>query len=140
MKGIILSAILFASITTSAMANETKNLELKGDFKTTTEMMNSIGAVFPKVHEILTDYFQANTCKEDFANRISTEDIKEFMQSYQYGVLVGLKYQEDPVNKSNYTALMSAYKAMNCGSEIAMVNYVSASSGITVEKNDKKTK
>ena len=103
-------------------------------------MMNSIGAVFPKVHEILTDYFQANTCKEDFANRISTEDIKEFMQSYQYGVLVGLKYQEDPVNKANYTALMSAYKAMNCGSEIAMVNYVSASSGITVEKNDKKTK
>lgn len=37
------------------------------------------------------------------------------MTTYQYGVLVGLKYQESPINKANYIALISAYKAMNCG-------------------------
>lgn len=140
MKKIILSAILFATITTTGVfAKETKNLEYKIDTTDTKETMNNIKGALPKLHELLTDYFQAKTCKVDFVDRVSTEDIKEFMETYQYGVLVGLKYQESPINKANYIALISAYKAMNCGSEDAMGNYIAATS-VTEINNDKQRK
>lgn len=67
MKKIILSAILFATITsTGAFAKETKILDYKIDSTDTKETMNNIKGALPKLHELLTDYFQAKTCKSRF--------------------------------------------------------------------------
>lgn len=134
----ILSSILFATIiTTSAIADETKNVDLKSDYKNSKEMMNELKTIFPDVHTIATDYFQAKTCKEDITTNVSMKEIGEFTTTKQYGVLIALKHQDAPIAKANYSALINAYKAMNCGSEEALGTYIGATSAIAVEMNSK---
>lgn len=139
----ILSAMLLTAITTTgAIASEVKSVDLRSDYKNTKELMNDAKKNLPKVHEVITDYFQAKTCKEDITSIASIKDIREFATSYQYGVLIGFKYQaqESIVARTNYDALINAYKVMNCGSDDAMGVYVGAVSAMAVEMNANQTK
>ena len=138
MKKRIISAMLLAAITTtSAFADVTKKNDLTSDYKNTKEMIDDAKKNLPTVHEIINDYFHAKTCKEDFTPTVSVKEIREFANSYQYGVLIGLKYQanESIVAKTNYDALINAFKAMNCGSKEAMSTYIGATSAMAVEMN-----
>lgn len=141
MKKRILSAILLAAITTTgAIANDTKTTSLTGDYKNTKEMMADMKTDLPAVYDIVTDYFQAKTCQEDFIKHVSVKEIREFTTTVQYGFLVGLKYQDSPIMKANYLTLTSAYKAMNCGNLDAMKSFGVATNAIAVEMNDKQAK
>lgn len=138
MKRTLLSTIAVAVITTTGVfAADTKKVDLTANYKSTKEMMNDMKTNFPDVHTIVTDYFQAKTCKEDITSNVSIKDIREFAITYQYGVLIALKYQDAPIAKANYSALINAYKAMNCGSEKALGTYIGATSAMAIEMNNK---
>lgn len=141
MKKRILSAMLLAAITTTgAIANDTKTTSLTGDYKNTKEMMADMKTDLPVVYDVVTDYFQAKTCKEDITLTTSIKEVREFANSFQYGVLIALKYQDSPIMKANYLTLTSAYKAMNCGNIDAMKSFGVATNAIAVEMNDKQAK
>lgn len=140
MKKRMLSAILLAAVTASTFANETKNLELKSDSKHTSEMMNGLKMSIPSIYNVVNDYYQAKECTDNITDKVSTNEIQEFVKTYQYSVLIALKTQDTPIAKANYDALINSYKAMNCGSEEAMGTYIGATSAMAVEMNDKKTK
>lgn len=134
MKKIILSAILLAAVTASTFANEIKKEDLMTD-----EMMNGLKMGIPSIHDVVNDYYQAKKCTDNITDKVSTKEIREFVKTYQYSVLIALKTQDTPLAKANYDALINSYKAMNCGSEEAMGTYIGATSAIAVEMNDKKT-
>ncbi len=136
----ILGAVLVAAITTTgAIANETKNVDLKTNYNGTKEMMNDLKKILPDEHDIITDYFKAKTCKEDITKNVSMNEIREFTTTKQYGFLIALKFnaKESIIARTNYDALINAYKAMNCGSEEALSTYIGATSAIAVEMNKK---
>lgn len=139
MKKRILSAMLLAAIaTTSAIANETiPKADFKSDYKNTKEWMNDAKKNLPTVHDIMNDYFQAKTCKEDITLTTSIKEIREFANSFQYGVLIALKYQDTPLAKADYLTLISSYKLMNCGDKDAMSGFAAGTSAIAVEMNGK---
>lgn len=139
MKKRILSAMLLAAITTtSAMANETiPKAEFKSDYKNTKEMMIDMKKNFPTLHDVVTDYFQAKTCKKDITSTASIKEVREFANSLQYGVLIALKYQDTPLTKADYLTLISSYKVLNCGDQDAMSGFVAGTSAIAVEMNSK---
>lgn len=126
MKKRILSAMLLAAIaTTGAVANETiPKADFKSDYKNTKEMMIDMKKNLPTLHDIVTDYFQAKTCKEDITLTTSVKEVREFANSFQYGVLIALKYQDTPLTKADYLTLISSYKVMNCGDKDAMSGFV----------------
>lgn len=134
MKKIILSAILLAAVTASTFANEIKKEDLMTD-----EMMNGLKMGIPSIHDVVNDYYQAKKCTDNITDKVSTNEIQEFVKTYQYSFLIALKTQDTPLAKANYDALINSYKAMNCGSEEAMGTYIGATSAIAVEMNDKKT-
>ncbi len=139
MKKRILSAMLLAAIaTTSAMANETiPKADFKSDYKNTKEMMIDMKKNFPTLHDVVTDYFQAKTCKEDITLTTSVKEVREFANSFQYGVLIALKYQDTPLTKADYLTLISSYKVMNCGDEDAMRSFAVGTGAIATEMNGK---
>ena len=139
MKKRILSAMLLAAIaTTSAMANETiPKADFKSDYKNTKEMMIDMKKNFPTLHDVVTDYFQAKTCKEDITLTTSVKEVREFANSFQYGVLIALKYQDTPLAKADYLTLISSYKLMNCGDEDAMRSFAVGTGAIATEMNGK---
>lgn len=128
------STILLAAVAVSTFANDIKKEDLK-----TYEMMNGLKMGIPSIYNVVNDYYQAKECTDNITDKVSTNEIQEFVKTYQYSVLIGLKTQDTPLAKANYDALINSYKAMNCGSEEAMGTYVGATSAIAVEMNDKKT-
>lgn len=143
MKKRILSAMLLAAITTTgAIANETKPFDLKSNYKNTKEMMSDIKEKSPEVNQVVTDYFQAKTCKEDITSTVSEKEIRKFLITTQYGVLIAMKYQYDntPIYKANYDALLNAYKSMNCDDTEAFRKYGEDVHAIAVEMNSNQAK
>jgi hypothetical protein len=141
MKKRILSAMLLASITiTGAIADETKTKDLSGHYKNSKEMMADMKTNFPGVYDVVTDYFQAKTCKEDFIKDVSVKEIKKFTMTSQYGILIGLKYQDTPITKADYLTLISSYKVMNCGDKDAMRSFAVGTGAIAVEMNGNQAK
>lgn len=142
MKKIILGGLIAASVMFGANANEMKTLDLKSNYKNTKELMEDTKKNYSSYAEIITDYFQAKTCKEDFTKTVSMKEIVGFVNAYQFNVLAELKYksQESILARTNYDALINAYKVMNCGSEDAMGTYVGAVSAMAVEMNANQAK
>jgi len=111
---------------------------LNKDYKDTKQFLNDVKNLIPTVYITINDYFQAKTCKEDFTDSVSVEEIREFATSHQFGILIGLKYDEnEPVSKASYLALNSAYKLMNCGSEGSFARFIGATSEISIELDSK---
>lgn len=138
MKKKILSSLLVATITTTGvLANEINEPVLKSDYKNTKEMMVDLKTSFPIIHELITDYFQAKKCQENIDDIVSVDEIREFATTYQFGFLMGMKYQNTPILKANYLALIGSYKLMNCGDKDGMEKFIVGTSAISVEMNKK---
>ncbi len=103
-------------------------------------MMADMKTNFPGVYDVVTDYFQAKTCKEDFIKDVSVKEIKKFTMTSQYGILIGLKYQDTPITKADYLTLISSYKVMNCGDKDAMRSFAVGTGAIAVEMNGNQAK
>lgn len=113
--------------------------------KDSKEVMDAMKMSMPIISEVIEDYFQAKTCKKEFTDVTSIEQIKDFSTSYQYGVLLELKYkekhqQETSMAKATYLALITAYSFMNCGGEDNLGGFIGSTSAMAVELDSKETK
>jgi len=142
MKKIIGTVLLCMGLGSSLFAQANINEKVSNkDYKNTKEFMNATKNVSLNLYEIINDYFQAKTCKEDFTDSVSIEEIREFAASEQYGFLMVLKYKEkEPMSKATYLALNSAYKYMNCGGEDNLGGFIGSTSAMAVELDSKETK
>lgn len=115
MKKILLTGLLFTSF---VMSEEVPVVEVNKEFKSSKEMVQSMKQNFPKIYEVIRDYFETKTCEKDFEKLLSVQEVRDFTESYQFGVLIGLKYNIENSEKHKtdyYNTMINSYKFMNCG-------------------------
>lgn len=113
---LISSCMLFAS---------DKAVELKSDLfdlnKIKSEEMKSflLGVEYSHslVGKVLKDYYEAKTCDKEFYNKVTVDEIREFIVTAPFGVLLALSYfdSEKDTKDKKYTELINTYKFLNCG-------------------------
>ncbi len=117
MKKIVLASLLLVG---SVFANETSKTSTVYDkeYETTKGMMADMKQ-FPAQYSVVNDYFQAKTCMEDFTEKVTIEQIREFLQSAPYATMATLKIlSEDDSSKNTkmaYMSLLGAYEYLSCG-------------------------
>jgi hypothetical protein len=124
MKRIILgtllaSCMLFASDTAVEFkselfdASKIKNEEMKGF------LIGMEKSVSKNMSQTVKDYFETKTCKEDFYNTVSIDDIKSFVANgYQFSFLLALNIlnsDKQDIDTNTYLQIINNYKFLNCG-------------------------
>ncbi len=95
-------------------------MEKFGKINNTKEWINALELVSPGPYRVISDYFQAKTCKEDFTTDVSFEEVEEFTTTKKYIKLLALMY-EIPIF---YDATMKGYKFVSCGEIYPLDNSV----------------
>ena len=127
--------LFFADFKEKAFINAKKDYELNID-KYINKFENKIILFDNKsIQEYIKD--AKNT---DFIKDVSVKEIKKFTMTSQYGILIGLKYQDTPITKADYLTLISSYKVMNCGDKDAMRSFAVGTGAIAVEMNGNQAK
>lgn len=97
------------------------NIFASENISNTKKLMIDIKKDLPQSYVIINDYFKAKTCNDNFEDTLNIAEIEAFTATFQFGFLSGL-YQMK--NKNDYEKITNAYKAMNCGSQEALENYL----------------
>ena len=118
-------AILLMTLCASASDVAIKKMTHE-DQEATKGALVALKTKSPIMYGVINDYFQAKTCSNDIAKTVRLEEIEDFTKTPQFGVLIGLKYQ-DGTNKGGkkaYMSLLNAYRFMGCGDEQSLTKYI----------------
>lgn len=93
--------------------NKVKSEEMRG-------FLAEFESVLPSAAKVVKDYYEAKTCKKEFYNEVTMDDVKELAStSPAYGVLIALRTLNDDkkenAKNNGYADLINTYKFMNCG-------------------------
>ncbi len=61
--------------------------------------------------EVIIDYLQSKTCKNDFREDVTVESMKDFSSSVQFGTLLAVHHMDYDL----YKKMIQNYKFINCG-------------------------
>ena len=115
---LITGCMLFASDKTVSFENKlfdlnkVKNEEMK-------DFLIRIESSLPSIAKVIKDYYEAKTCNKEFYNQVTISDVKEFVTTAPYGVLIKLRAlnsdKKEDAKDNGYAELINTYKFMNCG-------------------------
>lgn len=143
-KALITSLVALVLITSSfgGVKEDLNDLREIENTKTLKENLPIMKKHLPMIHTVINDYFQAKTCNENIADKVSMKDVQEFAATEQFGQLILLKYphsteHENILAKANYMSIMGAFKYLNCGGKEGLASFIGGTSVMCIETNSK---
>jgi hypothetical protein len=120
---LVASSLIFAASNVTeqgTIKKEDNSIKLdKSKSDKTKGFIQGLKQTFPVMANFIEEYYQIKTCKEDYYNYVSVDEIRDFAANgVNFGVLMGLKTFSDSkegIENNKYLQVMNNYRFINCG-------------------------